>query len=74
MCNFEIEMGKFKWPNHEQGQNLNSQPSAISSPMLSTHSQDSCEWVDHDLQVIWVELERIKILQLSWLFGFRPCL
>ena len=37
------------------------------------HSQGSCEWVDYDLEVLWVELKQIPIALESWLFGFRPC-
>ena len=67
-----------KWLNLEQGQNSNSQHSnAISAYCLgfysthrtpkstSTHSQGSCAWLKHDLEVLWVTLKQILQLKVG---------
>ena len=68
--------GRVNCPCPEQGRNPNSPlSSAIFAPILPTepeewrscpnHLQEPCEWVDCDLEVLWVELKKILHLKVD---------
>ena len=70
----QVVIGRLNCPCPEQGRNPNSQlSSAIFAPILPSepedhdpkHSQRSCEWVDCDLEVLWVELKQILHLKIT---------
>ena len=80
-CSFSLRVGRVNGRISNRAKSWTA--SAISAQILPTKPQDqhqpiqgSCEWFKHDLEVLWVKLQRIFQLKvavrISALFELRP--